>query len=263
MASRRFPGRIIKKGDPDASIVKAIQRQLNARGCGPIDVDGGFGDQTDAAVRLFQARFPDVEGIPLLVDGKVGSITWAALFGEGTVPSADEAPSPLLQKTLEIAKSQIGVMEQPPGSNRGPEVDEYLRRVGLNPKGHFAWCVAFLYFCFDEAAKALDRSNPVIKTAGVLDHWAKAGQQGVPRITHARAVQNPGLVLPGHIFIIDTGNPGGGGHSGVVQEVAGGKIITIEGNTNVDGSAEGIGVFRRESRKIAQINKGFIDYSAA
>jgi hypothetical protein len=50
---------------------------------------------------------------------------------------------------------------------------------------------------------------------------------------------------------------------GVVQEVAGGKIIMIEGNTNVDASPEGIGVFRRESRKIAQINKGFIDYSAA
>ena len=35
----------------------------------------------------------------------------------------------------------------------------------------------------------------------------------------------------------------------VVQEVAGGKIITIEGNTNVEASPEGIGVFRRESRK--------------
>jgi hypothetical protein len=263
MPSRAFPGRIIKKGDPDESIVKTIQRQLHARGCGTIDVNGDFDDETDAAVRLFQARFPDVEGLPLVVDGKVGSITWAALFGEMTVPSSDVAPSPLLEKALEIAESQVGVMEQPPGSNRGPEVDEYVRRVGLNPKGHFAWCVAFLYFCFDEAALKLGRSNPVIKTAGVLDHWAKAGQQSIPRITRAKAVQNPGLVLPGHIFIIDTGAPGGGGHSGVVLEVAGGKIVTIEGNTNADGSAEGIGVFRRASRKIAQINKGFIDYSAA
>jgi hypothetical protein len=39
-------------------------------------------------------------------------------------------------------------------------------------------------------------------------------------------------------------------------EVAGGKLITIEGNTNDGGSREGVGVFLRESRKIAQINKG-------
>ena len=102
-----------------------------------------------------------------------------------------------------------------------------------------------------------------MKTAGVLDHWDKAGRRGVSRIATARAVQDPGLVQPGHIFIIDTGAPGGGGHTGLVVEVVGGKLVTVEGNTNDAGSAEGIGVFERQSRKIAQINKGFIDYSAA
>jgi hypothetical protein len=134
--------------------------------------------------------------------------------------------------------------------------------VGLNPAGQHAWCAAFVFFCFDEAAKALGGPNPVVKTAGVLDHWAKAGAGGVPRITRSKAVQNPGLVQPGQIFIIDVGAPGGGGHTGLVVEVAAGKLVTIEGNTNEGGSAEGIGVFRRASRKIAQINKGFIDYSA-
>ena len=259
MASQ-FPGRVIKRDDPDEAVVKKIQRQLNARGCGPVDVDGGFGDQTESAVKLFQARFPDIDGVPLVVDGKVGSITWAALFGEETVPAADRPPAGLLSKVLKVAQSQIGVMEKPPGSNRGPEVDEYIRRVGLNPKGKFAWCVAFVYFCFDEAASELGRTNPMIKTAGVLDHWVKAGQQGVPRITASRAVADPGLVQPGHIFVIDFG--GGTGHTGLVLEVGGGKLITIEGNTNDGGSREGVGVFRRDGRKIAQINKGFVDYSA-
>ena len=263
MASPAFPGHVIKKGDPDAANVRRIQRRLNARGCGPIAVDGGFKGETESAVKLFQARFPDADGQPLIIDGKVGSITWEALFGEDTVPVADQASSPLLAKTIAIATSQIGVMEQPPGSNRGPEVDNYIRRVGLNPAGRFAWCAAFLYFCFDEAALAQPRANPVIKTAGVLDHWDKAGRQGVPRITSAKAAQDPSLVQPGHIFIIDTGAPGGGGHTGLVVEVVGGKLVTIEGNTNDAGSAEGVGVFKRESRKIVQINKGFIDYSAA
>ena len=259
MAAPKFPGRIIKKGDPDQAIVKTIQKQLNERGCGPIAVDGVFDRPTEDAVKLFQARFPDVEGAPLVIDGKVGSITWAALFGEDTVPVASTPPSPLLAKTLEIATSQIGVMEKPPGSNRGPEVDEYVRRVGLSPAGKFAWCVAFIYFCFDEAAISLGRANPMIKTAGVLDHWTRAGAKGIPRVTKAKAEQNPALVKPGQIFTIDTG--GGLGHAGFVLEVAGGKLITVEGNTNDTGARDGIGVFRRQSRKILSINKGFIDYN--
>lgn len=256
----QFPGRVIKKGDADETVVRKIQRQLKARGCGPVEPDGDFGEQTEAAVKLFQARFADVGGAPLIVDGKVGSITWAALFGEETVPAADRPAAGLLTGVLKVAKSQLGVMEQPPGSNRGPEVDEYIRRVGLNPKDKLPWCVAFVYFCFDEAAAALGRANPMIKTGGVLDHWAKAGQRGIPRISSSRAVADPGLVQPGHIFVIDFG--GGTGHTGLVLEVGAGKLITIEGNTNDGGSREGIGVFRREGRKIAQINKGFIDYSA-
>jgi Putative peptidoglycan binding domain/CHAP domain len=259
----QFPGRLIKKGDRGQSVVKSVQRRLKARGCGPLRLDGDFDKATENAVKLFQARFSDVDGTPLVVDGQVGSITWAALFGEETVPSAFTASSALLEGALTVARSQIGVMEQPPGSNRGPEVDEYVRRVGLNPSGRFAWCVAFLYFCFDEAAIALNRPNPVVKTAGVLDHWSKAGARGIPRITGAKAVQNPELVQPGQIFVIDTGAPGGFGHAGFVLEVAGGKLVTIEGNTNTTGSPEGIGVFKREARKIAQINKGFIDYGAA
>jgi hypothetical protein len=53
---------------------------------------------------------------------------------------------------------------------------------------------------------------------------------------------------------------GGNGHTGIVKAVNGGKIVTIEGNTNVEGGREGIGVFER-TRKINSINKGFINYS--
>jgi hypothetical protein len=257
-----FPGRIVKKGDPDKPTVKVIQRRLNERGCGPLALNGSFQEETEAAVKLFQSRFPDAEGAPLIVDGKVGSITWGALFGEDSVPSADATSDALLSETLEVALSQIGVTESPPGSNRGPEVDEYIRRVGLNPKGQFAWCAAFVYFCFDEASKKLGQVNPVVRTGGVLDHWERARAKGIPRLSASKAVQDPELVQPGHIFIIDTGDAGGAGHTGLVLEVNGGKLITIEGNTNDNGSREGVGVFKREGRKIVQINKGFIDYSS-
>lgn len=48
----------------------------------------------------------------------------------------------------------------------------------------------------------------------------------------------------------------------MVIEVANGRLVTIEGNSNDNGSREGIGVFQRDARKISRINKGFIDYSA-
>ena len=51
------------------------------------------------------------------------------------------------------------------------------------------------------------------------------------------------------------------GHTGLIEAVAGGKLTTIEGNTNDTGSREGIGVFRRQKRRIGEMNLGFVEYS--
>lgn len=253
-----YPGRVVKKGHTNKTNVLAVQRQLNSMSCGPIDEDGVFGNQTVGAVKLFQARFPDTDGVPLKIDGEVGPLTWAALFGGQSVPVRNDTTNDLLASAVHMAVREIGVMEDPRGSNRGPRVDQYVTATGLSPSGRFAWCACFVFFCYKEAAAALGRSNPVVRTAGVLDHWNRAGAKGVPRITNAQASSNPGLVRPGHIFIMNFGS--GLGHTGIVERVTGGKLVTIEGNTNTGGSREGIGVFRRELRKIVDINKGFIDY---
>jgi hypothetical protein len=260
LRSIAYPGRIIQSGERDKTIVRTLQQRLNARGCGPIDEDGRFDDDSITAVKLFQSRFTDADGLPLKIDGKVGALSWGALFGRPAVPPVSTAESPLLTETLRIAAGEIGVMENPPGSNRGPKVDEYLQTTGLDPtKGSFAWCAAFVYWSFNQASTNLGTANPVAKTAGVLDHWSKAARNGGRRILLADALNDPALVQPGHIFILSVGR--GAGHTGLVESVADGKLITIEGNTNDGGSREGIGVFRRDRRKIADINRGFIDYS--
>jgi hypothetical protein len=258
-----FPRRIVKVSDSDSETVKTTQHRLNAVGCGPIAEDGVFDTkEIEKAVRLFQARFPDVTGRPLEIDGEVGSLTWGAMFGASTVPSNAAAPSALAKAAIDFAITQIGVMEKPLGSNRGLEVDGYLRAAGLDPAGgNFPWCVAFTHFCYKQAAENVGLQNPHIKTAGVLDHWNKAGTKPtVVRVTNDKAVADPGLVKPGSLFIIDLGQ--GEGHSGMVIDVANGRLVTIEGNTNDNGSRNGIGVFQRDARKISKINKGFIDYSA-
>jgi hypothetical protein len=211
-------------------------------------------------IKLFQARFTDGSGRPLKQDGEVGALTWEALFGAGTVPGSETADSPLLTQVLAVASAEeaLQVREIPPNSNRGPQVDVYLRRAGVSPG--LSWCCAFVYYCFDEASKGIGVPNPMVRTAGCLDHWSRAPGQGAQRIQAAQAVRNPDLVRSGMVFIMDHG--GGLGHTGLVESVQGGLITTIEGNTNTALSREGGGVYRL-TRKLVEINKGFIDYAGA
>jgi hypothetical protein len=251
-----YPNRVIKKGETDKAIVEAIQAKLNEKNCGPIGVDGDFGNNTISAVKLFQTRNTDTTGASLVADGQIGSVTWAALFGADAVVNNNAAPSALLTHALISSISQINVVEQPAGSNRGPEVDAYLRAAGLDPtEGHYSWCAAFVYWNFKQAATQLGIPNPLVKTAGVLDHWARAK---CTKITQASALNDPSQIIPGSIFIIDHGH--NLGHTGIVESVNGGNLTTIEGNTNPGLSREGYGVFRLTRRRISDITKGFLNY---
>ena len=261
-----YPGHIIEAGERDAVIVRALKQQLNealgvaADSALRLDPNNGtFGPKMKRAVKLFQARNVDSTGLPLKQDGEVGSVTWAALFGSDTVPTRTEATSPLLATALRVAAEQEArqVREIPRNSNRGPEVDKFLQCAGC-PVGN-AWCCAFVYWCMNEAAKELGRRNPMVKTAGCLDHWQRAAAKGASRFTTARALANLELIQPGVIFIMDHG--GGFGHTGFVEKVDGGMLTTLEGNTDASKTREGGGVYRL-TRKIAEVNKGFIDYSA-
>jgi hypothetical protein len=139
----------------------------------------------------------------------------------------------LPEKALDIAQRQIGVEEKPRGSNRGPEVDQYIRSVGLDPAGKHAWCMAFVFWCHQEAADILGVINPMLKTAGVLLQWQRRKQQY--RVLEPR---------PGDVFIMDYGK--GLGHTGIVERVDNDYVYTIEGNTNDEGSREGFEVCRRK-----------------
>ncbi len=74
------PARLmLRKGDQGNSVRK-LQSMLNAwifdQGEVPVTVDGGFGKETDTAVRRFQ------KVRQLNVDGKVGPATWKALYAQ-------------------------------------------------------------------------------------------------------------------------------------------------------------------------------------
>lgn len=248
----KYPNRIIKEGESSTAIVKAIQKKLMELHIGDLQGTGVYGVKTKNAIKLFQATHMDQFGNPLEMDGQVGSLTWAALFGVDSIVVTDTAPNQLLTEALKVAISQIGVMEDPPGSNKGPVVNQYLASTAL-PPGLF-WCAAFVYWCFDKAAAKIGKANPLVKTGHVMTHWNKTAGK---KILTVDAVDKPSLIKPGHIFIMNTG--GSSGHTGIVEKVEGGFVHTIEGNSNNAGSRNGIGVFRLQ-RKIAKINRGFLEY---
>jgi len=147
------------------------------------------------------------------------------------------------QKALEIAATQIGVEEAPGHNNSGVKVNEYLKSVGLGPG--YSWCMAVVYWCFKEAAKALAVINPLVKTGGVLRQWNES------KLKYGHA--SP---MPGDVFIMDYGK--GLGHCGFVESVEGEWLHTIEGNTNDEGSREGYEMCRRK-RHVSKI-KGFLRF---
>ncbi len=258
----QYPGHYLTVGSKDRDTIRAVQVRLNQVGCGPIDENGIFNKQTKAAVQLFQARSVDSQGQSLKIDGVVGPLTWATLFGSASLPGTiGEADSPLVKRSLVIAATQVGVMEHPPGSNRGPQVDEYLKSVGLDPEDDsYPWCAAFVYWTFQQAAAQVSVENRCIRTPGVLDHWNKAGRARITRLSPGDVQDDFSLLKPGLIFVISTEE--GKGHMGIVEDFRDDRLVTIEGNTNLPGDREGVGVFRRTSRKLSDINKGFISYDA-
>lgn len=147
-------------------------------------------------------------------------------------------------KPLDIAISQIGVEENPRGSNWGVDIQKYLLSVGINFPA--SWCMAFVYWCVREACKTTNTTVKLYRSGGVLKTWVNTQE--------SMKVKVP---MQGDIFIMDFGK--GLGHTGFVEGVDGDSIHTIEGNTNDTGSREGYEVCRR-TRKISAM-KGFIRLS--
>ncbi|MFZ4072428.1 MAG: CHAP domain-containing protein [Caulobacterales bacterium] len=255
-----YPGRPLRQGSRERDIVATVQDRLISLGYSGGFRQGVFDAAVRSAIELFQATNVDANGLPLTVDGVLGPHSWSVLFGT-TLSIEDEVNDPFLGAILSVARSQIGVREAPGAPNRGPEVDAYIRRSGLDPENAdpqegYAWCASFVYWCMDEAAKRLGRSNPSPRTAGVLRHW---------RETPGRKRRKLGVefgsrpLRPGSLFVMDFGE--GKGHIGFVERHIGRRLITIEGNTNTEGSRQGLGVFRLSRRTVGDSKMmGYIDY---
>ncbi|QDW28127.1 peptidoglycan-binding protein [Pedobacter sp. KBS0701] len=125
-------------------------------------------------------------------------------------------------KLLCIAKNEVGVRELS-GHNDGPRVATYLRYV--NVKEGSAWCAAFVSWVFGQAGYPAPRTP----WSPALFPLSKRTKQVSPAVVFG--------IYFSHLKRI--------AHCGLVERKEGDWLITIEGNTNMEGSREGDGVYRK------------------
>jgi hypothetical protein len=118
---------------------------------------------------------------------------------------------------VQIAQSQVGQAEQPPGSNDSPQIAMYRTATAGAAAGE-PWCAYFVSWAARQAGTPLGAQGQGFGYVG--DIWSWAQQTG-------RATANgPGVrPAPGDLIVF------GDHHVGIVESVLpDGSIQTIEGN---------------------------------
>jgi hypothetical protein len=153
-----------------------------------------------------------------------------SLFGPGDI---HEGSTP-----LECAYRYLGVQESG-GPNRGPLIDQWLRRVKLEPdpakndkapKGGYPWCSAFACAMCHDGGRPLPSPS-----ASVARLWERNGDALAVGLND---LQSGDLVLrltPGETHV-----------AFYVRRPRPGRIETLDGNSNESGSRDGRDVVIKE-----------------
>ena len=139
------------------------------------------------------------------------------------------------EKILEIARSQLGIKENPPNSNRVKFNTAYY---GQEVSGSaYPWCCAFVWWVFREAgASGLFYGGKKTASCSTLLGFHKA-----------QAVREN--YLPGDIIFFNFDGKKNTQHVGICEAWDGQYITTIDGNTAPTNEANGGAVMRRRRPK--------------
>ncbi|WP_442591915.1 CHAP domain-containing protein [Pedobacter sp. AW31-3R] len=132
------------------------------------------------------------------------------------------AVSDCRKELVKIASDELGVKEKT-GHNDGERVEAYLKCVNL--KRGQPWCAAYVSWIFAKAGFSKPRSG-----------WSP---DLFPSSRLARSA------LPGNVLGIYFASYQRIAHVGLITNVDGEWITSVEGNTNVNGSREGDGVYKK------------------
>ena len=120
---------------------------------------------------------------------------------------------------LQVAESQVGVTEQPPGSNDGPQIAQY-RTATQGAYAGAPWCAYFVSWCAAQAGAPIGGQGQGLGSVAEITDWARST---------GRLTQTP---APGELILFGTE------HVGIVKSVnPDGSLTTVEGNAS-DGVRE-------------------------
>lgn len=163
-----------------------------------------------------------------------------------------------LKKVIETARNELGVTENPPGSNRVKYWDDYDPSFQGQP-----WCVAFLWWVFQQAGERMSFfGGGKTASCGTLLRWYREQGLTVPvedvqpgdivilNFSGTQDTQHCGLVVDKHLMWK---------HGVTVEDIMRDnwtyqEIITIEGNTSSsDGSQSNGGMVCEKTRYPSQV----------
>lgn len=145
---------------------------------------------------------------------------------------------------VNVARSQMNVREQPPGSNNGADIKKFWSATD-NPSGYGGpkgkWCAAFMAWCIQQSGILSDAERPKSASVSEWERWAKSKP-------YAQFRENPRYIKGGDIIIF--------AHSHIsiasTDSDANGSFKSIDGNTSGEGIKDGWGVFEK-NRNISNI----------
>jgi hypothetical protein len=178
----------------------------------------------DALQGAFQSRAAPLQGTATPATAGLGAdASFAASLqtAQGTVPLGNGAlPAPggtgAGQAALNIARAEVGVAEQPPGSNDSPRIAQFRQATAGSGVG--PWCAYFVSWAAREAGTPLGDQGQGF--GRVDDVWAWAQRTGKAQPAAAGPPQ------PGDLIVWDE-------HIGIVESVLpDGRVQTVEGNSS-------------------------------
>lgn len=197
-----------------AGAVVTGELEVRARTAGPFFLamgerpNGTHGTDSE----LLPQRSEGIGGMPV----RAGTLVTREVVGS--------RPATSTQALLDLLRKQIGVREKPMGSNRGPEVDAY--NAAAKTEMGSPWCAAVRAWANRKVGL------PVPDGAAYSPSWfPKSRRVAAPVAGDAGGVYFPSKGRIAHLV--------------TVEELRRRDVVTLEGNTNAQGSREGDQFARR------------------
>lgn len=167
-----------------------------------------------AASSGFQAALQGATASSLGTAAPVASA--ASLQAMPALPGALAPASGAGARMVALAQQEVGVSEQPPGSNDAPRIAQY--RTATAGSGVGPWCAYFVSWLANQSGAPLGEAGQGFGSVSAVAGWAQRTGRWLP------AGSTP---QPGDLIVW------GGEHIGLVESVdPDGAIHTIEGNSS-------------------------------